>query len=334
MSQDNNNVMKNHIGRDPESIDLIDLFLQLWRGKITIIACVVLAIIIAVIYLFVAKEKWTSTAVIAQPDAAQVATYNNALNVMNALNVINGSPVLNITDVQLRVVGRLSSAMSALSETLDNQEQPEKLTIEPSVKGQPLPLKITYVGATPKDAQAKVAQYLQQVDEQVGQELGLDLNNSIKLQTATLEDSLKSQEKVAQEQKNLRIKQIDEALKFATEAKVTSPQVQQTEDVTQDTLFLLGSEALTSMIKNEATRPLVFSDTYYQTKQNLLDIQSLKIDPKTIHAYRYVMKPTLPIRRDSPKKGITLILATLLGGMIGAGVVLGRNAIRNYKTTA
>ena len=328
MNQDNNNVMKNHIGRDPESIDLIDLLLQLWRGKVTIIAFTVLAIIIAAIYLFVAKEKWTSTAIITQPDAAQIATYSNALN------VIYGDSAPSITDVQNRVVGRLSSSMSALSETLGNQMQPETLTIEPSVKGQALPLKISYVGDTPKSAQSKVAQYLQQVDEQVGEELGVDLNDSIKLQITTLVDSLQTQEKVAQEQKELRIKQISEALKFATEAKVASPQVQQTSDVTQDTLFLLGSEALTSMIKNESTRPLVFSGAYYQTRKNLFDIQNLKIDPKTIHAYRYVMKPTLPLRRDSPKRGITLILATLLGGMIGAGVVLGRNAIRNYKPLA
>jgi chain length determinant protein (polysaccharide antigen chain regulator) len=99
-------------------------------------------------------------------------------------------------------------------------------------------------------------------------------------------------------------------------------------------MFLLGSEALSSMIKNEATRPLVFSPAYYQTKQNLLDIQSLKIDPTTIHAYRYVMKPTERLRRDSPKRSIALILAALLGGMIGSGVVLGRNAIRNYKPMA
>lgn len=328
MNQDNSNVTRNHIDSSPESIDLIDLLVQLWKGKLTIIAFTVLAIIIAVIYLFVAKEKWTSTAIITQPDAAQIATYSNALN------VIYGDAAPGITDVQNRVVGRLSSSMSALSETLNNLEQPEKLTIEPSVKGQALPLKVSYVGDTPKEAQAKVAQYIQQVDEEIGEELGVDLNDSIKLQITTLVDSLQTQEKVAQEQKELRIKQISEALKFATEAKVASPQVQQTSDVTQDTLFLLGSEALTSMIKNESTRPLVFSGAYYQTRKNLFDIQNLKIDPKTIHAYRYVMKPTLPLRRDSPKRSITLILATLLGGMIGAGVVLGRNAVRNYKTTA
>ena len=65
-------------------------------------------------------------------------------------------------------------------------------------------------------------------------------------------------------------------------------------DVTQETMFLLGSEALKSMIDNEASRPLVFSGAYYQTKQNLLDIEKLNVNPDTIHVYRYVMKPDLP----------------------------------------
>jgi chain length determinant protein (polysaccharide antigen chain regulator) len=81
-------------------------------------------------------------------------------------------------------------------------------------------------------------------------------------------------------------------------------------------------------------RPLALSDDYYKNKQRLLDIEKLNIDPKSIHAYRYVMKPDLPIRRDSPKRGIVLILSVLLGGLIGSGVVLGRNALRNYQRKA
>lgn len=157
------------------------------------------------------------------------------------------------------------------------------------------------------------------------------MKDNIALQMKNLQDSLKTQEVVAQEQKDLRIRQIQEALQYANQAQVTKPQIQQTQDVTQDTMFLLGSEALESMIKHEATRPLVFSSNYYQTRQNLLDIDNLDVDKLDIHAYRYVMKPTLPIRRDSPKKAITLILAVLLGCMVGAGIVLGRNALRNYN---
>lgn len=323
MSQNNNNVVNR--SNDPEQIDLIDLVLQIWRGKWTIAAFIAIAIVLAGVYITIAKEKWTSTAIITQPDAAQIATYSNALN------ILYGGAAPGMLDTQNRVIARFNSAFSALSQTLDNQEAPEKLTIEPAVKGQAMPLSVSYVGETAEAAQKQLAQYIQLVDEQTAKELSVDLKDNIKQQIATLNDSLGNQEKVAQEQKDLRIKQITEAIKFAEAAKITTPQLQQTQDVTQDTMFLLGSVALNSMIQNEGTRPLVFSSAYYQTKQNLLDIENLNVDPATIHVYRYVMKPDLPIRRDSPKKAIALILAVLLGGIMGSAVVLGRNALRSYQ---
>jgi len=326
MTQDNNNPVNR--SNDPEQIDLIDLVIQLWRSKWTICTFVIIAIVLAGAYLLVAKEKWTSTAIVTQPDAAQIATYNNALN------ILYGTAAPSMLDVQTRVIGRFSASFSALSQALENQETPEKLNIEPAVKGQPLPLNITYVSDTPEGAQSQLAKFIQQVDEQTAKELGVDLKDNIKQQIAILKDSLDNQEKVSQEQKDLRIKQINEALKFAEAAKVTAPQIQQTQDVTQETMFLLGSEALKSMIENEASRPLVFSPTYYQTKQNLLDIQNLDVNADTIHVYRYVMKPDLPVSRDSPKRTIIMIIAVLLGGILGSVVVLARNALRNYKPKA
>jgi chain length determinant protein (polysaccharide antigen chain regulator) len=326
MTQNNNSQVSR--SNDPEQIDLLDLVLQLWRGKWVIAAFVVVSIALAMGYLSVAKEKWTSSAIIAQPDAAQIASYSNALN------ILYGTAAPSMLDNQTRAIGRFSSSFSALSQALENQAVPEKLTIEPAVTGQALPLSVSYSSTSSEAAQKQLAQYIQQVDEQTAKELAVDLNDNIKQQIKTLNDSLQNQEKVAQEQKDLRIKQIAEALKNAEAAKITSPQVQQTQEVTQETMFLLGSEGLKSMIDNEASRPLVFPTAYYQTRRNLLDIQNLNVNPDTIHVYRYVMKPELPVRRDSPKKAITLILAVLLGGVLGSGVVLVRNALRNYKPKA
>ncbi|MBS3049019.1 LPS O-antigen chain length determinant protein WzzB [Enterobacter mori] len=309
---------------DPEQIDLLDFMLQLWHGKWVVGAFIAVFIILAGVYITFAKEKWTSSATIAQPDAAQIATY------ANALNILYGNAAPSMADIQNRAIGRFSSSFSALAQALENQDEPEKLIIEPTVKGQPLPLTVSYQGESAEGAQKQLAQYIQQVDEQTAKELALDLKDNIKQQITTLNDSLENQEKVSQEQKDLRIKQITEALKNAEAAKITTPQIQQTQDVTQETMFLLGSEALKSMIDNEASRPLVFSGAYYQTKQNLLDIQNLNVNPDTIHVYRYVMKPNLPIRRDSPKKSIALILAVLMGGILGSMTVLGRNAVRRH----
>ena len=109
MRVENNNVSgQNH---DPEQIDLIDLLVQLWRGKMTIIISVIVAIALAIGYLAVAKEKWTSTAIITQPDVGQIAGYNNAMN------VIYGQAAPKVSDLQETLIGRFSSAFSALAET-------------------------------------------------------------------------------------------------------------------------------------------------------------------------------------------------------------------------
>ncbi|HBL6086466.1 TPA: LPS O-antigen chain length determinant protein WzzB [Enterobacter hormaechei] len=326
MTQNNDSLVNR--SNDPEQIDLLDLVVQLWRGKWVIGAFIAAFIVLAVAYITVAKEKWTSSAIISQPDAAQIATY------ANALNILYGGAAPSMLDIQNRAIGRFNSSFSALAQALDNQEDSEKLTIEPTVKGQALPLTVSYQGESAEAAQKQLAQYIQQIDEQTAKELALDLRDNLKQQITTLNDSLKNEEKVVQEQKDLRIKQISEALKNAEAAKISTPQLQQTQDVTQETMFLLGTVALKSMVDNEASRPLVFSGSYYQTKKNLLDIQNLNVNPDTIHVYRYVMKPDLPFRRDSPKKAVTLILAILLGGVIGSAVVLGRNALRNYKPSA
>ncbi|MBJ8376530.1 LPS O-antigen chain length determinant protein WzzB [Citrobacter cronae] len=315
-------------GNDPEQIDLIDLLIQLWRGKVTIVIAIVIAIALAMGYLVVAKEKWTSTAIVTQPDAGQLASYNNAMDVLFG----NNAP--RVTDVQASFVGRFSSAFSALAETLAKQSKPDFVSIEAAIKGQTLPLKITYSSGSAEDAQKILAQYIQQVDDSVAKELNSDLSMSIANRITDLQKSLEAQETVAKEQKALRIAQINQALKVAEQSNIKLPQVQQADQVSQDTMFMLGSQALSSMVKNEATRPLSFSDQYYQTLQNLLAVQALKVAPESVHTYRYVMKPILPIRRDSPKKAITLVLAVLLGGMIGAGIVLGRNALRGYKARA
>ncbi len=101
MTQNNNNLVTRN--NDPEQIDLLDLVLQLWRGKWVIGVFVATFIVLAVVYITIAKEKWTSSAIIAQPDAAQIATYSNALN------ILYGGAAPSTLDIQNRAIGRVNS---------------------------------------------------------------------------------------------------------------------------------------------------------------------------------------------------------------------------------
>ncbi|EDX9156396.1 LPS O-antigen chain length determinant protein WzzB [Salmonella enterica] len=308
----------------PEQIDLIDLAMQLWHGVATIIVFILAGILAAVGYLMLAEEQWTSTAIITRPDIGQVTSY------YNVMAVVYGKEAPGIAEVQTAIADRFSSAFSALSDSLRNQKEPEKLSAEPSEKGQPFPVKVSYVGTTAGEARRRLAEYLRQVEEKTVKELNEEMKTTIVLHTGFLLSALRQQEVVAREQKDQHIRQLEAALRYAEEAKIDKPHTRNTQYVTQDTMFLLGKDALKSMTENEATRPLTFSDDYYQMKQKLFDIRSLK--PDTVHPYRCIMPPRLPVRRDSPKTALTLVLAVLLGGMAGAGMVLGRNALRNYKT--
>ncbi|EAW4436415.1 LPS O-antigen chain length determinant protein WzzB [Salmonella enterica] len=308
----------------PEQIDLIDLAMQLWHGVATIIVFILAGILAAVGYLMLAEEQWTSTAIITRPDIGQVTSY------YNVMAVVYGKEAPGIAEVQTAIADRFSSAFSALSDSLRNQKEPEKLSAEPSEKGQPFPVKVSYVGTTAGEARRRLAEYLRQVEEKTVKELNEEMKTNIVLHTGFLLSALRQQEVVAREQKDQHIRQLEAALRYAEEAKIDKPHTRNTQYVTQDTMFLLGKDALKSMTENEATRPLTFSDDYYQMKQKLFDIRSLK--PDTVHPYRCIMPPRLPVRRDSPKTALTLVLAVLLGGMAGAGMVLGRNALRNYKT--
>lgn len=191
MNQDNNDGMRRHSNDADDSIDIIELFMQLWRGKVTIIICVILALAIAITYLVVAKEKWTSEAIVTYPDSGQVANYTNAMGVL-----YNQNPA--ITEVQQRFFGRFNAAISALSEQLDNQAEPEKLIIAPSTKDQPVPVKISYTASSAGDAQKTLTTYIQQINKRVVNELDDDLQSSINSKIGDLKEDLATKEKVAQ----------------------------------------------------------------------------------------------------------------------------------------
>ncbi|EMH4162861.1 LPS O-antigen chain length determinant protein WzzB [Pluralibacter gergoviae] len=319
---------------EPEQIDFIGILVKLWKGRFIIITSICICVVLSVAYIFLAKEKWLSTSIVTQPDAGQIYPY------VHALDTVYGSNASKINDVQLSIIQRFGSSFSALSETLSNKTEPEKLTIEEAVKGQGLPLKLTYTGESAESAQKILASYIQRVDDEVSKGLASDLISTIKMRKFDLQQSLTTQERVVSEQKDLRMAQINQALAVAQQSDITKPQVSQADQVSQDTMFLLGSDALQAMVKNESHRPLPFPDSYYQTRQSLLDVMNLingensdDIKAGEIHSYRYVMKPSLPIKRESPKRILTLFLAIILGGIIGSCIVLSRDAFINYKSS-
>ncbi|RWR01204.1 chain length-determining protein [[Pantoea] beijingensis] len=311
-----------------DELDLLDIIAQLWSGKKIIISAVVIMIILAVIYLFTAKEKWTSEAILTQPSAGQVANYNAALNVLYSQYP---QDKLAIADLQRQLFSRFSASISALSGELQNQEEPLNLVAEPVTVGRDDPLSIRFSAVSAKEAQTMLTHYIKRVNDDVVDDYGADIKRNLSVKARELAESLAAQERVAADKKQKRIDVIKQAVKVAQDSNITESPLRQAEFLSDDTLYLLGAKALQAMITNEATKPLVLDDNYYNTQRALFLINNLKIQVDNLQSFRYIMQPDLPFRRDSPKRALTLILSVMLGGIIGSGIVLGRNMTQTYR---
>lgn len=311
-----------------DEIDLLDIIAQLWQGKKIIILVVIVFAIAAAGYLAIAKENWTSKTIVSSPASGMIANYNASLSVLYTQSPLDKPP---LPDLQQQFFGRFTASMSALSGALLNQEKPQVLKIDQVNKGSNDQFTIAFTAHTAKDAQAQLAKYITQVNARIVDGYAADLRRTVGVKTRELTSSLEAQKQVAIDKQQQRLNAIKQALKIAEAADLKSSALNQAEFMSDDTLYLLGTSALQSMIQNESTRPLVFEQAYYDTQSALLEVTHLKIDLAHLQSYRYISEPDLPIRRDSPKKTLVMLLAIILGGVVGSAVVIGRNASASYK---
>lgn len=91
----------------------------------------------------------------------------------------------------------------------------------------------------------------------------------------------------------------------------------------------LGTKGLEEKLKVLKTLDL----TAYQPKLIELQVQmdrlkAMKIDGVSFRPFSYLDAPEEPLSRNKPKRPLIVVLATLLGGMLGVAIVLIRHAFR------
>ncbi len=313
---------------DNKELDLIDIILQLWNGKWVIVGTALIIVILSFVYLSLATEKWTSKAIVTLPSAGQVANYAATLSTLYAQSPQDKPSIL---DLQNQMFTRFSASMSALSSSLSNLEKPLTLRIDQVNKGSNDSLSISFVSDNANNARNQLAKYIYSVNEHVVDDYGADLKKNLSVKAKELSNVLDSYKQIAINKKQHRIDVINQALKIARQSGLTKSQLSQAEFLSDDTLYLLGSDALNAMIGNESTKPLDYDEDYYNAERALLAVTHVQIQTDNLQSFRYISEADLPIRRDSPKKTMTVLFALILGMVLGSSIVIGRNIIISYK---
>lgn len=332
MSQNNPNNDPLEVRRYPvnhsEELSLFDLIAQLWKGKKIIIAGVVIAALFGAGYLAVATEKWTSEAIVSLPTTGMIANYNASLSVLYKQSPGDKTP---LPDMQEQFFGRFSAALSALSVALKNQLQPQSLKITQVNAGSNNQLNVALTAESAEAAQKQLVQYITKINDAIVDSSSADLTLNLGVKTRELTSSLEAQKQVALDKKQQRLNAMKQALVVAQASNVKNSQLKQAGYLPDDMLYLLGADALQSMIQNESTKPLVLDDKYYDTQSALLEVTHLKIDLSHLQSFRFIAQADLPVRRDSPKKILVMLLAIILGGIAGSAVVIGRDLSMTYR---
>lgn len=305
--------------KDDEDMDLLDLMRQLWRGKMAILVFMLVSLISAGAYLFFAKEKWTSIAIVTLPDTGQFVNYANALSVIPQMP----------SNIQQNLFERFRIGMEAASLTVKGESKTgEVLKISPFIKGLEPPLEFRYTSETAKGAQDQLNTWITRAQASILKELYDDLKHSVNAKKIALKQSLAVEEAVANEKKDRHLRFLNYARTVALQADIKAPLFPKMGSIDESTLFLLGSRTLDVMVENDKQNPPLLRNDYYNMRQDLLKLNGLKFDTLDLSTFRYVMPPTLPVKRDSPKLPLTLIVALLLGGILGSIYVLCRNGFR------
>lgn len=331
-----------------DEIDLFELLAQLWKKKLWIVGCMVATTLIAGIYAFTAKEQWTSTAVINAP------TFNTMANYYQGFRLVEGETDKPTTseDVSIKLFQQFVSLASSyneisqfvrdteyfktLSSGMTPQEQARLLedivdNIKFAKDKESGVYTVSFPALTAEQAKMLLTDYMSTVNKNVGKIQYSQLAAQIEGRKQSVENQMASLKKIAEEQREEEIENIKMALAIAEKANIQKPDTAGLTKLDSSNMFLLGKDALMAMSSSIEKQPLTLSDKYYELQGQYMALTGFKSGDEKAQAFSYLKNPMEPVTKDKPKKALILVLGALLGGILGAGGVLGMGAITNTK---
>ena len=151
------------------------------------------------------------------------------------------------------------------------------------------------------------------------------------LEKITLIETLQLQQRLVSEDARRVLKQeMDQtmlSLQIAKAAAVSHP----LENYSAEARFpiALGDKGLEEKLKLLGTIELaVYEPKLSELQQQISRLKGIDLEAVQFTPFTYLDTPDEPLSRDKPKRPLIVVLATLLGGMLGVGIVLVRHAFR------
>jgi chain length determinant protein (polysaccharide antigen chain regulator) len=335
-----------------DEIDLLELVSILWHRKWLIIGVASMAIALAVLYLFITPKVYEAKAFIGETPAVNIAQLNQTVNIaqLDSEKTQLGSSVQSVSPESAYALfqKKLQSRSLALTYFKEEIEPVYRnngsvlsddtqlgdtflksiALVKPSVNSIYLAVKYQYTD--PVLSAKWLNGYLRFVDQKTKEELINSAQNNRLQALNEYEKEIISLRKIYSRKLQDKIIRLSEASKIARKLNIQKPLVSNitvnipSGGFDENLLYMKGYEVLNAEIDTLKTREL--HDPYIENirpiQENISYLDSLEYDISTLEVINVDAWAAEPVGSIKPKKALVLVLAGLLGGMIGIFVAL------------
>lgn len=346
-----------------DEIDLVELFRTLWKQKKKIALITAATTLAAGIYAFTAEEVWTSKAVIIAPKASDMGEFYQL-----AQNLERNAPIVTTPDgvqtktedaKQLQFANLQSNIFKEFKDTLNSLDERRKFVAgtdfyKEKIKGkspqeQKIILKeiteknIQYTAAddvkktvdtialsadTSKQSQSILKQYIASVNAKVVKNNEIELALLLTKFRQDLAAEAKALESSAEDMLKLQIKNVSDALAQAKEMNLVETSVNLPTEISDSTMYLLGSKALSAKLASLKASEPTLAKRYFDVQQQLTTLNKIKVEVVEGQAFGFIDAPDEAVTKDKPKRALIIILGIIMGVILGSIGGLVAHAVR------
>lgn len=337
-----------------DEIDLRELILVLWRQKILILLVAGVFATAGIAYALLAPQVWVSQAEIKSPTLKEVESLELNINqLVNAQVPVAAFTAFDKKALYGDFVNNFNSFNNKRQFLLErgylDAEAAQADVTDP--KGKRLLLKkmaegisakapdklreevtLSFAAATTGEAKSRLEQYIAFIQHQESAAKGKELDTIWQNRIKTLQTQFESAKADTLKQLQDDILRTEYGLRITQAAGLEAP-VQNLQE--QGSLPIdLGARALAEKLKilKEIKNPEFLNPALSDLRLQLGSLQAIKLEAQPFQSFAYLASPSEPLSREQPKRPLVVVLATLLGGMLGVGIVLVRHAFRRPES--
>lgn len=352
-----------------DEIDLLELFNTLWKRKFLIILIAALGFWGAYGLSLLKKEEWRSTANVVAPRLANttelIEKNRQVQRIINPGEDVNISGLMNrVFSTFLYTAADSDEKYSYLAQTevfkrlvekeganpgLILDELSRRLSVQlPDDKNETLAsgYLLSFVSDTAESAQNILSGYIANINRVAIETSQKEFINSLEAKIAIRKQKIDDIERDLHNSRKVAIENYSDALLTAQKAGIkstpstllgrtdSSNNVVLEINANPQQLYLQGEEILTALLDVAKNTPITYPASYYRLHYEIEALEPLLDNHPTFESFNYLMRPTLPPKREAPKRALMAVIGGMAGGILASLYVLVAAAFANRRRLA